>query len=213
MAKEFREVKVDIAACPCLTRQPYNLAGVGINGNSSLMEIGGPENVVSHNDYGILTWKVQELLSSAYFDSFIFGNGYAAKPYMLYNGHLIVNAMYRAPSNFTNASRIVFADASNRQRRIEMLTDPDQMLCSYMGSFFISDGRPGLVLRVRAKGQTSIDRFDIITIMQNSLYEHFGANKMRPIASEEFIGDTTSETEYEGYFNVAEKYIISDLKP
>ncbi|XP_011695697.1 PREDICTED: ester hydrolase C11orf54 homolog [Wasmannia auropunctata] len=302
MAKKFREVKVDIAACPCLTRQPYNLAGVGLSGNPSLLEIGGHANFVSNYDYDTPTWKVQNMLASGFFDSFIFGSGYAAKPNMPYNGHLIINATYRAPSNFTNASRIVFAEASNGQKRIEMLTDPNQMLCSYMGSFFISDGRPGLVLRVRAKDRISTD-LDIITIMQNSLYEHFGVNEKHPIvlggvlrmwngravyslmseeypqrnnqihefsdfnnkwfqyhemklktevaavgiltnrkpdlmyteqryslplwkrrnqfhfisdyaASGEFIGDTTpDETEYEGYFNLAKKYIIADIVP
>ncbi|XP_071651479.1 ester hydrolase C11orf54 homolog [Temnothorax longispinosus] len=52
-----------------------------------------------------------------------------------------------------------------------MLTRPDQMMCSLMGNFFISEGKQGNVLRVRAKGRESI--VDIITIIQSILHRHF----------------------------------------
>ncbi|XP_024875829.1 ester hydrolase C11orf54 homolog [Temnothorax curvispinosus] len=46
-----------------------------------------------------------------------------------------------------------------------MLTEPNQMMCSFMGNFFVSEGRQGNVLRVLAKGR--VPDLDIISIMQN----------------------------------------------
>lgn len=82
-----------------------------------------------------------------------------------------MNAMYRAPANIINASRIVFAETSNGQTRIETLTKPNQLKCSLRGNFFVSEGRQRNVIRVHAKGRKS--NLDIITIMQQILYDEF----------------------------------------
>ncbi|XP_071578045.1 ester hydrolase C11orf54 homolog [Temnothorax nylanderi] len=178
MSLAFREVNVDISACPCLAREPFNLAGTGLNGNPSIIQVGDYASFIPTPRIDIAKWNIKEMLSSTCYDSFIIGSGYAAQPYMPYNGHLIMNAMYKAP-NITNASRIIFADSSNGQRRIEMLTEPNQMMCSFMGNFFVSEGRQGNVLRVLAKGR--ISDLDIISIMQNILFTRF-YDEGRPIA-------------------------------
>ncbi|XP_024870604.1 ester hydrolase C11orf54 homolog [Temnothorax curvispinosus] len=175
----FRELTVDIAACPCLTREPFNLAGIGLCGNPSLIEVGGYTAFMPFPHNNNARWNIKNIVSSFAYDSFIIGTGYAAKPYMPYNGHLIMNAIYRAP-NIMNASRIVFAETSNGQRRIETLTIPDQMMCSFVGNFFLSEGREGNVLRIRAKGRES--NTDIITMIHNILYREFYVNKNRIVA-------------------------------
>ncbi|XP_077268737.1 ester hydrolase C11orf54 homolog [Temnothorax americanus] len=207
MRPAFREVNVDISACPCLTRKPFNLTGIGLSGRPSVIHVGDYINIIPTPRPNKSTWNIGkrcEILLSAGHDSFIFGSGYAVKPYMPYNGHVcLINTFYaqkydniifkshlftficqkpdhccsslwtrcRAPAFINNRSRIVFADASNGQTRIEMLTRPDQMICSLMGNFFISEGKQGNVLRVRAKGRESI--VDIITIIQSILHRHF----------------------------------------
>ena len=83
-----------------------------------------------------------------------------------------MNATYRAPMDIRNESRLIFAERGNGQTRIEKLTDPNQMIYTNKGSFFVSEGREGLVIRVRAKGRKIINT-DIITSMQTVLYEKY----------------------------------------
>lgn len=42
LAINFQEVTVDVVDCPNLTNEPYNLAGSGLGGSPTLMEVGGP---------------------------------------------------------------------------------------------------------------------------------------------------------------------------
>ena len=72
-----------------------------------------------------------------------------------------------------NESRLIFAERGNGQTRIEKLTDPNQMKYTNKGIFFVSEGRGGHVIRVRAKGRKTINT-DIITSMQTVLYEKYG---------------------------------------
>ncbi|XP_018306477.1 uncharacterized protein [Mycetomoellerius zeteki] len=100
---------------------------------------------------------------------------------MPYYGHLIMNATYRAPNDIRNESRIIFANRGNGQTKIEKLTDSDHMIFTNKGTFFVSEGRAGNVIRVRAKGRKISDT-DIITSMQKVLYEKYKRNKYETVA-------------------------------
>ncbi|XP_018393423.1 PREDICTED: ester hydrolase C11orf54 homolog [Cyphomyrmex costatus] len=168
----FDFLKVDVASCPCLTREPYNLVGVGLCGNTAIVEFPGSTENIPWNER---TRDIKSVLSASCQDSFIIGSSYATKPQMPYFGHLIMNAKYRAPENFTNASRIIFTRTDNGQRRIETLIHPNQMTYANHGSFFLSEGRTGNVIRMRARGRR-MTNMDIITLMQKILSEYTGRN-------------------------------------
>ena len=89
-----------------------------------------------------------------------------------------MNATYKAPMDLKNESRLIFTERRNRQT-ITKLTDPNQMITNY-GSFFVSEGRAGLVIRVRAKGRKTINT-DIITSMQTILYERYKRNENKVV--------------------------------
>ncbi|KAG5337360.1 CK054 hydrolase, partial [Acromyrmex charruanus] len=165
----FQRLNVDIASCPYLNIAPYNLAGVGLCGNTSIAEFVPLFENVPWNQK---TRDFREILTTSCRDSFVIGTSYATKPRMPYYGHLIMNATYRAPMDIRNESRLIFAERRNGQTRIEKLTDPNQMIYTNKGSFFVSEGREGLVIRVRAKGRKTINT-DIITSMQTVLYEKY----------------------------------------
>ncbi|XP_011063020.1 PREDICTED: ester hydrolase C11orf54 homolog [Acromyrmex echinatior] len=136
----FHDVKVDIARCPYLTTAPYNLAGIGLGGNTSVVEFvhdGIPWNYKTRN--------IQDVLTTSCRNSFIIGSTYATKPHMPYYGHLIMNATYRAPMDIRNESRLIFAERRNGQTRIEKLTDPNQMIYTNKGSFFVSEALGGVL--------------------------------------------------------------------
>ena len=50
------------------------------------------------------------------------------------------------------------------------------------GTFFVSEGREGLVIRVRAKDRKTINT-DIITLMQTVLYEKYKRNENKVVGN------------------------------
>ncbi|XP_018371902.1 PREDICTED: ester hydrolase C11orf54 homolog [Trachymyrmex cornetzi] len=174
----FHDVRVDIASCPDLTTAPYNLAGVGLGGNTSLVEFLRRE---VYTPWQHITRDIRKVFTGSIHDFFIIGSTFATKPTMPYYGHLIMNAMYTAPMGIRNESRLIFKESRNGQTRIEKLTDPNQMMYTYKGNFFISEGREGPVIRVRAKGRKKSDT-DIITSMQTVLYENYRKKKNKLVA-------------------------------
>ncbi|KAG5344751.1 CK054 hydrolase, partial [Acromyrmex heyeri] len=174
----FQRLNVDVASCPYLSTAPYNLAGVGLCGNTSIVELLPlQENV----PWSQRTRDFREIFTTSCRDSFVIGTSYATKPRMPYYGHLIMNATYRAPMDIRNESRLIFAERHNGQTRIEKLTHPNRMVYTNKGSFFVSEGREGLVIRVRAKGRKTINT-DIITSMQTVLYEKYRRNERKVVA-------------------------------
>ncbi|XP_018353059.1 PREDICTED: ester hydrolase C11orf54 homolog [Trachymyrmex septentrionalis] len=63
---------------------------------------------------------------------------------MPHYGHLIMNATYRAPMDYKNESRLIFAERRNGQTTIKKLTDPNQMITNY-GTFFVSEALGGVL--------------------------------------------------------------------
>ena len=80
-----------------------------------------------------------------------------------------------------NENRLIFTERLNGQTTIEKLTDPNQMIAT-QGIMFVSEGRAGLVIRVRAKGRKTNDT-DIITLMQTVLYEKYLKNEDRHVGN------------------------------
>jgi len=92
-----------------------------------------------------------------------------------------MSATYRAPMDLRNESCLLFAERRNGQTTIEKLTDPNQMIAT-QGIMFVSEGRAGLVIRVRAKGRKTINT-DIITSMQTILYERYRRNEDKVVGN------------------------------
>ncbi|KYN31897.1 hypothetical protein ALC56_13780 [Trachymyrmex septentrionalis] len=95
----FQQVTVDIASCPCLTKPPYNLAGVGLGGNTSIIEF------LRHNEdapWNHITRDIRVILSSSCRDSFIIGSSYASKPHMPHYGHVrVINIFYMCDLSYS----------------------------------------------------------------------------------------------------------------
>ncbi|XP_029662278.1 ester hydrolase C11orf54 homolog [Formica exsecta] len=149
--QSFNEFEINLVTCPCLTRPPYNLAAVGLSGNTSYLRVGGSYNLMP-NPQTEITYDIRDELLRYCHDSFIIGGGYAAKPSMLYNGLLTMNATVLPPENVNNNSRIVYEDDIGHLQ-LKEITNSNQMVCSMLGNFFFSEGRQGMVIKIRAKGR------------------------------------------------------------
>ncbi|XP_029675138.1 ester hydrolase C11orf54-like [Formica exsecta] len=157
----FDEFEINVVSCPCLTRPPYNLAAVGLSGNTSSLRVGGLNHLANLRTE--ITCDIRDQLLRYCHDSFIIGGGYAVRPSMLYNGVLTMNATVLPPENVNNDSRIAYEDDIGHLQ-LKEITDSNQMVCSMLGNFFFSEGRQGMVIKIRAKGR----RFQcsIILLMQ-----------------------------------------------
>ncbi|XP_070157964.1 ester hydrolase C11orf54 homolog [Polyergus mexicanus] len=164
----FNEFEIRVVSCPCLTRPPYDLAAVGLSGNASYLRVGGLYNLLP-NPQTDITYDIRSELLRYCYDTFIIGTGYAAKPSMLYNGLLTMNATVLPPENVNNNSRIVYENNIGHLQ-LKEITDSNQMICSILGNFFFSEGKPGKVIQMRAKGR----KFpcSIVSIIQTILLRY-----------------------------------------
>ncbi|XP_050451894.1 ester hydrolase C11orf54 homolog isoform X2 [Cataglyphis hispanica] len=162
----FDEFEIEIVSCPCLTKPPYNFAADGLSGNTGILQMGDIDNFCPFPRKNLI-FDIQHILSKYYDDIFVIGSGFAAKPFMPYNGHLIINAIVSAnPINVINNSCIITHEDGGL-RRSEIIDDPNQMKCSIMGNFFFSEGKRGMVIKMRLKGNKTA--YDIILLIQKCL--------------------------------------------
>ncbi|KAL6437403.1 hypothetical protein ACFW04_005117 [Cataglyphis niger] len=162
----FEEFEIAVVSCPCLTRAPYNLAAAGLSGNTGILKLGTfnnffptPRTNYAYNIYDILKCNN---------DVFVIGSGFAATPYMSYDGHLTMNAVVSTNDrNIINNSCIAYHHTRTGQKRFEIINDRNQIKCSLFGHFFLSEGKRGPVIKMRAKGRRS--RSSIIMLIQTAL--------------------------------------------
>ncbi|XP_050451328.1 ester hydrolase C11orf54 homolog isoform X5 [Cataglyphis hispanica] len=161
----FEEFEIAVVSCPCLTRAPYNLAAVGLSGNTGILELGHFRHFSPRPQTDVV-FDFQDLLSRCSNDAFVIGSGLAAKPSMPSNGHLTMNAVVSANHrNVINNSCIAFK--RDDELRLEIINGHNQIKCCLFGHFFFSEGKRGPVIKIRAKGRRS--RSNIIALIQTAL--------------------------------------------
>ncbi|XP_050451605.1 ester hydrolase C11orf54 homolog [Cataglyphis hispanica] len=163
----FDEFEIAVVSCPCLTKPPYGFAAAGLSGNTGILQMGDVGNFISIPQTNLI-FDIQSILSSYYYDFFVVGSGFAAKPFMPYNGHLIINAILSANStNVINNGSIVYENADTGQKISQIINDPNQMKC-VLGNFYFSEGKPGMVIKMRVKGRKTL--YEFLSLIQSSLY-------------------------------------------
>ncbi|KAL6418698.1 hypothetical protein ACFW04_011865 [Cataglyphis niger] len=163
----FEEFEIAVVSCPCLNKAPYNLAAAGLSGNTGILKIGTLKNFypTPRTNYA---YNIYDILSRCNDDVFVIGSGFAARPYMSYDGQLTMNAVVSTNDrNIINNSCIAYQHTRTGQKRFEIINDPNQIKCSLFGQFFFSGGKRGPVIKMRAKGRRS--RSSIIDLIQVAL--------------------------------------------
>lgn len=173
LVKNFEKVEVEIVDCPDLTQEPFTLAASGLNGSPTVLEIGGPPfllPIVQRNKL----YDVQQLLSRLQYkkDAFVIGAGAGPWPYLNSNCELMMN-MIVSESNVQNETRIASVDKTNGNCVLETLPNTEARL-ALLGNLFVSEGKPGKVLKVHAKKRTGNN--DFIASMQKAIEQRYGDN-------------------------------------
>ncbi|KAL6420588.1 hypothetical protein ACFW04_014635 [Cataglyphis niger] len=160
LRQSFKEVTVEWVDCPDLTQEPFNLTAPGLCGHEILLEIGGMSHLFPRPPK-MISYDFIDILEETYFgytNASIIGAGIGIRPNLQF-GELFVNASYSRSNSLTseesfnlnNQSRLAFLDQATGKCALELLTDNINLSCYPHGNFFISEGKPGKVLKVEVK--------------------------------------------------------------
>ncbi|XP_076657027.1 ester hydrolase C11orf54 homolog isoform X2 [Halictus rubicundus] len=170
LTKNFSEVQVEVVDCPDLTQEPFMLAAPGLGGNTTVLEIGGPPFLLPLVQRDKV-YDVQKLVKHLQCckNPFVIGAGAGPWPHINCNCELMMN-LVMPNDNVKNESRIASVDKTDGKCVLQTLPDNETRL-ALLANLFVSEGKPGQVLKVHAKKRTGNN--DFIASMQKALEQHY----------------------------------------
>ncbi|KZC06360.1 PREDICTED: ester hydrolase C11orf54 homolog [Dufourea novaeangliae] len=173
LARNFFDVQVEVVDCPDLTQEPFTLAAPGLGGNPTVLEIGGPSFLLPLVHRNKL-YDVQQLLKHLQCckNPFVIGAGAGPWPHLNCNCELMMN-MIVSPTGVKSGTHIASVDKTNGNCVLENLPNNETRL-AILANLYVSDGKPGQVLKVHAKKRTGND--DFIACMQKAMAQHYEKN-------------------------------------
>ncbi|GFY66203.1 ester hydrolase C11orf54 homolog [Trichonephila inaurata madagascariensis] len=208
----FSHVDVQVVDCPDLRKKPYMLSSEGLCGNPRIADVGGVEYLMplakkdKVYDFKDITKKIGMP------NAFIIGAGAGPRPHIGINCEMMANLkLGEGESINTHIAKL------DKDGACELVHLKDNTQFCLLGNIFISEGKPGKVLKVVAKNRKGSENF--VTTMRLALAKKFekpvglGLNlrvEHTHCFSDHGVGghyheDTTADcVEYEGYFNVGQ---------
>ncbi|KAM0730169.1 Ester hydrolase C11orf54 [Formica fusca] len=180
--KFYVEAIVEWVDCPDLTQPPFYLAAPGLCGNTALLDVGSPSYLFPH----------PQLKKIYDFKSFLTAVGRSNNDNLIIGaslhqsftgqlGELIMNATF-SPSTegimqIDDRSRFIYLVDPNvsktcRNTESDILYNCNNPRCSIQGNFFISEGKPGRVLKVKAKERRT--HMELTEVIQYTLQKYYG---------------------------------------
>jgi len=169
LLKNFKEASVTVINCPDLTKTPYKLASSGLGGKTAIADVGGVKNMeflVNNNKFH---FDIKDMSSTMGLPFFI--GAAATKPVLAYpkdNSELMPNVNI---SSGVNMSKEAYVGKDGKG----YLVDYPYSEFSSLGNFYVSEGKAGSVLSIRAKQRTG--KLNIVTCMRQGLAEYYGNDK------------------------------------
>ncbi|XP_044755458.1 ester hydrolase C11orf54 homolog isoform X2 [Coccinella septempunctata] len=165
----FKDVEVTVVDCPDLTKEPFTLAKPGLSGSTKLVEVGGPPYLLPT----VQKDKVYDLRDIAKLSDaknvFIIGAGAGPHPYAGRNCEGIFNLVLEN-GTVNQQTRIAKVTPVNENCSQEILPNTETRM-ALLGNLFLSEGKPGKVLKVHAKTRTG--RKDFIASIRECLEKKF----------------------------------------
>jgi len=169
LKKNFKEASVTVCQCPDLTKMPFKLAGAGLNGNTAVADVGGVINMEFLSLNNKYHYDVKELSKEVGLPFWI--GAAATKPALAVpkdNSELMPNL--NVASGVNNSKEAYVGTDGNGH-----LVDYPHSEFSSLGNFFVSEGKPGQVLKIIARNRTG--KLNMVTCMRQGLAEHYGDDK------------------------------------
>ncbi|KAL6420593.1 hypothetical protein ACFW04_014640 [Cataglyphis niger] len=176
----FVEATVEWVDCPDLTQEPFNLATSGLCGDAIISEISGMSYLFPFME-SEFQYSIKRIIKEIYNN---FNNGLIIgasiclhlRQYLVQLGELIMNASFSRVTKddieIINKSHIAFLDETTGRCALESITNSDPH-CYPHGNFFISEGKPGQVLKVWAKKRIGLQ---FLTALQYTLEKKYSSD-------------------------------------
>ncbi|CAG9771103.1 unnamed protein product [Ceutorhynchus assimilis] len=175
LLNNFAEVNVEVVDSPDFTQKPFYLAGKGLTGNPKLLEIGGTQYLLPL----VNREKVYDLKDIAKLaqvePSFLIGAGAGPFQYVGVNCEGIINLKIDNNGIVDQQTRVSKVNGLDEQMIVQVLPNNETRI-SLLGNLFISEGKPGKVIKVQAKNRTG--KKDFIETLRNSIEEKYGKNHL-----------------------------------
>lgn len=174
LKSSFATVNVEVVECPDLTKAPFHLAGQGLNGSPTLVEIGGPPYLLPTVDRSKLYDLVsvsQRALHSAKKEFIAIGAGAGPFPLVNSNCEGMFNLRYTPPGTVVSESHLAVISPSDRKVTVHKIPNTETR-CALLGNILVAEGKPGRVLKVSCKRRTG--KKDFIASIRTCLEGHYG---------------------------------------
>ncbi|XP_065219717.1 uncharacterized protein LOC135845180 [Planococcus citri] len=170
LKKNFAVVSAEVVDCPDLTQEPFNLAAKGLNGNVSILDIGGPPYLLPL----VQREKVYDMrtIPKVIGEKEVFLIGAGAGPWRRFgtNCEMIVNLVLNENEVKIPSSRISRMVEGSDKPKLEVLPDTETT-CSLLANLHCSRGEPGKVIKVHCKKRTGELNFPVA--IRDALSEAF----------------------------------------
>ncbi|CAH0554431.1 unnamed protein product [Brassicogethes aeneus] len=157
LKSNFQDVKVDVVDCPDLTQQPFTLADKGLNGDPKLVEVGGPPFLLPLVQKDKV-YDVKDIAKLAHSDpAFVIGAGAGPHPYIGKNCEGVYNLKITNGTieQHTRISKVV----EGSDKPVQEILPNTESRVALLANFFVSEGKPGKVLKVSARKRIGADDF------------------------------------------------------
>ncbi|XP_072744735.1 ester hydrolase C11orf54 homolog [Anoplolepis gracilipes] len=175
LRENFAEATVEWVDCPDLTQAPFNLAAPGLCGDAVLLEMGGMSQLFPRPQV-MCQYYFKDVLKEIYNNHnnvFVIGAGIGLHSNQQL-GEFLVNTSFsysQETANFMelkNQSRLLCWDPTTGGV-MNSIANNSNLTCYPFGNFFISEGKPGKVLKVYVKNCIGVH---FLTAMQHVLSKY-----------------------------------------
>jgi len=202
LSSTFVSAQVSVVDCPDLSQSPFSLAAKGICGNARIADIGGTAYLMPTPEMDkIYDIKLVPDWLEMKDGGLIIGAGGLANPVDGRLSEMIPN-FYISPDkdhifNLSHSCRVIPETGDYKFESVK-----DQYTCRQLASLYVSEGKQGKVVEVRASGRTS--KMDFLKIIKMALEAEYGS---KPVA----VGGTFRMTRGKANIHVMPGYSATPL--
>ncbi|XP_016956812.1 ester hydrolase C11orf54 homolog [Drosophila biarmipes] len=172
LTANFAQVDVSVGPCPDLKAKQFSLVESGLGGKPTLLEAGGPPFLLPLVQRDKL-YNIAEITRKIQGPGKIFAVGAGAGPWPIRGSNCegIFNLSVSEKDELTNGSYTATVRGAQEECVLEKIPHSEPR-CALLLNLFLSQGKPGQVLKVSAKQRTGEQNF--IECIRKGLENHYG---------------------------------------
>lgn len=173
LQSNYKSSQASVEQCPDLRNAPYNLATEGLSGNESVADIGGQPNLFPEPrlDCKFSLPEIAREMQMSPNQGHLLGAGAGPFHVIGMNSELAPNLSWRDGfKNLTNRTYYAKIDSDTKKPVLERSPCAD---CALMMNLYGSEGKPGPVLKITARGRKGSFK-SFTECIRQTLAQHYG---------------------------------------